>query len=120
MIQIINSPANVVAFRAMGEVSKKDYEDVVIPNVESLVKRTDELNFLLELDTDLGNYTMGAWWEDFIVGLKNFGKWHRAAIVSDSDNIISFTNAFSYIAQGEYKGFKKANLDEALRWVSGR
>jgi methionine synthase II (cobalamin-independent) len=120
MIQLINSPANVAAFRASGEVTKKDYEEVVIPAVEALVNKTDELNFLLELDTNLGNFSAGAWWEDFMVGLKNFGKWHRAAIVTDSDSIISFTNAFSYIAPGEYKGFKKEALDAALLWTSGK
>ncbi|MGC4041271.1 MAG: STAS/SEC14 domain-containing protein [Flavobacterium sp.] len=118
MIQLINSPENVAAFRALGEVTKKDYEDIVIPKVESLIKSNDQLNFLLELDTDLGNYTAGAWFEDAMIGLKNFTKWHRAAIVTDSDNIISFTNAFSYIAPGEYKGFKKSELNEALNWVA--
>lgn len=117
MIQIIKSPANVAAFRALGEVTKKDYEEVVVPAVEKLVNTNDELNFLLELDTDLSNYTMGAWFEDVMLGLKNLGKWHRAAIVTDSDKIINFTNAFSYIAPGEYKGFKKEELDVALLWV---
>src|SRR6476620_757814 len=98
MIQLIDAPENVAAFRAIGEVTKQDYEDVVVPAVESLVKKTNELNFLLELDTNLGNYTAEAWVEDAMIGLKNFTKWHRAAIVTDSDNIIMFTNAFSYIA----------------------
>lgn len=119
MIQLIDAPDNVAAFRAIGEVTKKDYADIVLPTVEALVKKTDELNFLLELDTDLANYTAGAWFEDAMIGIKNFTKWHRAAIVTDSDNIIGFTNAFSYIAPGEYKGFKKSDLNEALRWVGG-
>ncbi len=117
MIQIINSPNNVAAFRVTGEVTKKDYEDVVIPKVEAVVKENEELNFLLALDTELANFSVGAWFEDFMIGMKNFGKWHRSAIVTDSENIISFTNAFSYIAPGEYKGFKKDELDVALLWV---
>lgn len=116
MIQLINSPDNVAAFRVSGKVTKEDYENVVVPSVKELVNRTDKLNFLLELDTDLTNFTAGAWFEDLMIGLKNFGKWNKAAIVTDSDNIISFTNAFSYIAPGEYKGFK--NLNEALTWVA--
>lgn len=120
MIQLIQSPDNVAAFRASGEVTKQDYEKLVVPTVESLVNRTGQLNFLLELDTDLSNFSAGAWWEDLLIGLKNFGKWNRAAIVTDSENIISFTNAFSYIAPGEYKGFKKGELAVALLWVSGK
>ncbi|UPT72237.1 MAG: STAS/SEC14 domain-containing protein [Flavobacterium sp. JAD_PAG50586_2] len=120
MIQLITSPDNIAAFRAIGEVTKQDYENVVVPAVEAVVAKHDELNFLLELDTELGNFSAGAWFEDVMIGLKNFGKWHRAAIVTDSDNIISFTNAFSYIAPGEYKGFKKDELDIALLWVGGK
>jgi hypothetical protein len=120
MIQIINSPSNVAAFRALGEVTKKDYEDVVVPVVEALVSKNNELNFLLELDTKLGNFSAGAWFEDLMIGLKNFGKWNKAAIVTDSDTIISFTNAFSYIAPGEYKGFKKDEIDIALLWAGGK
>lgn len=117
MIQKIDSPANVAAFRAIGEVTKKDYDEVVVPAVEVLVAKSDELNFLLVLDTELGNFTAGAWFEDAMIGIKNLGKWNRAAIVTDSDKIIAFTNAFSYIAPGEYKGFKKEELDVAMLWV---
>lgn len=118
MIQIINSPDNVAAFRAVGEVTKEDYETVVVPAIEALVSKTDKLNFLLELDTDLANFTAGAWWEDLMIGIKNFGKWNRSAIVTNSDNIITFTNGFSFIAPGEYKGFKKHEIGIALLWVS--
>lgn len=117
MIQLITSPDNVAAFRAVGEVTKQDYEHVVVPKIEAVVSRYDELNFLLELDTELGNFSAGAWFEDVMIGIKNLGKWNRAAIVTDSENIISFTNAFSYIAPGEYKGFKKEELEIALIWV---
>ena len=117
MIQLITSPDKIAAFRAIGEVTKQDYENVVVPTVEAVVAKHDELNFLLELDTELGNFSAGAWFEDVMIGLKNLGKWNRAAIVTDSENIISFTNAFSYIAPGEYKGFKKDELDIALIWV---
>lgn len=119
MIQIISAPDNTVAFRAMGEVTKEDYQNVVVPAVEELVERTKEINFLLVLDTEVKNFTMGAWMEDAMLGLKNFGRWNRAAIVSDSDEVISFTDKFSYIVPGEFKGFKKEDFNKALNWVEG-
>jgi len=119
MIQILQEvPPNVAAFRASGTVTAEDYEQVVKPEVDRLVNQTDELNFLLELNTDVENFTMGAWLQDALVGLKNLTKWHRAAIVTDSEKIISATNAFSYLVPGEYKGFRKSNLREAVDWVS--
>lgn len=50
MIQIISASDNIVAFRAMGEVTKEDYQSVVVPAVEKLVKQINEINFLLVLD----------------------------------------------------------------------
>jgi len=119
MIQIISASDNIVAFRAMGEVTKEDYQNVVVPAVEKLVKQINEINFLLVLDTDVENFTAGAWMEDALLGLKNFGKWNRAAIVSDSESVINFTDKFSYIAPGEFRGFKKEDFNKALNWVEG-
>jgi hypothetical protein len=119
MIQIINAPDNVVAFRALGEVTANDYKTIIAPAVKQLVEKINEINFLFLIDTDLENFTAMAWLEDAFIGLKNFGKWNRAAIVTDSENAISFTNAFSYVVPGNFKGFKKEAFDEALHWVQG-
>ncbi|WP_300568500.1 STAS/SEC14 domain-containing protein [Flavobacterium sp.] len=119
MIQVISAPDNIVAFRAMGEVTKEDYENIVVPKVEELVKRIHEINFLLVLDTEIKNFTAGAWKEDILLGLKNFGKWNRAAIITDSQDVIGFTDKFSYAVPGEFRGFKKEDFNEALNWVEG-
>ncbi|QSW88663.1 MULTISPECIES: STAS/SEC14 domain-containing protein [Flavobacterium] len=119
MIHQIDTTDNIVAFRALAEVTKDDFLAVVVPAVEHLVKQTNEINFLLVLDTDIKNFTAGAWLQDALLGLKHLGKWNRAAIVSDSDDIISFTNGFSYIVPGEFHGFKKEAFNKALNWVEG-
>ena len=119
MIYKIDTEDNIVAFRALAEVTKDDFKTVVVPAIEELVKRTNEINFLLVLDTDLKNFTRGAWLQDAIIGLKNIGKWNRSAIVTDSEEIISFTNIFSHVIPGEFKGFTKLTFNKALNWVQG-
>ena len=58
MITIFNEvPNNIAAFKATGEVTKDDYQQIVIPEVEALIARTGEINFLLYLDTDIENFT---------------------------------------------------------------
>lgn len=120
MISILqNVPDNVAAFEATGEVTKDNFENVVIPQVKKKVEQYDDLNYLLLLNTDVKNFTAGAWWEDAILGLKNLTKWNRAAIVTSSENIIGFTDFFSKIMPGEFKGFRKEEYDNAVQWVSG-
>ena len=90
------------------------------PAVERLVERIDEINFLFLIDTDLENFTAAAWMQDAWIGLKNLGKWNRAAIVTDSERAITFTNGFSYMVPGEFKGYRKESLNEAMDWVQGK
>jgi SpoIIAA-like len=119
MISIIkDAPPNVAAFRATGEVAKADYDNIVIPTIDALVKKQDSINFLLVLDTSLSNFTIAALLKDLAVGIKHFTKWHKMAIVSESGAINTFTDLFSYIAPGESKGFTHAELEEATKWVS--
>ncbi|WP_374459779.1 STAS/SEC14 domain-containing protein [Chryseobacterium taeanense] len=117
MITIISeAPENVAAFNATGEVTKEDFENLVIPRVKQKVDQFNELNYLLYLDTDLDNFTMGAWLQDALVGLKNLTKWNRTAIVTDKEGVQNFTDIFSVLMPGEFKSFPKGNLYNALYW----
>lgn len=119
MITVLTSaPSNVAAFRATGEVTKADYDNVVIPAVDALVKKQDAINFLLVVDTAMSNFSIGALLKDLGIGLKHFTKWRKMAIVSEQAGVIKFTDFFSYIAPGEAKGFTHAELEEAKQWVS--
>lgn len=119
MIQVLDAPENVVAFRALGEVTKDDYQSIMAPAVEKLVERINEINFLFLIDTDLENFTAAAWMQDAMIGMKNLGKWNRAAIVTDSERAITFTNGFSYFVPGEFRGYKKESYQDAMNWVQG-
>ncbi len=120
MISVIkNAPDNTVAFRASGEVTKEDCNNTVIPAIDALVKKQNTINFILVLETALNNFSIGAFMKDLGVGLKHFTKWHKMAIVSESDSINKFTDLFSYVAPGEAKGFTHAQMTEAMEWVSG-
>lgn len=111
-------PENMVGFRAVGEVSKDDFTNTVIPHVEKHIEKTGKLNYLLLLDTSIKDFSAGAWWQDAMMGIKNLTKWNRAAIVSDSEGIRKFTDFFSILMPGEFKGFYKEDLDKAVLWTS--
>lgn len=117
MITIIpEAPENVAAFSATGDVTKEDFEKLVLPHVQRKVNEYNELNYLLYLDTDLDKFTMGAWLQDAILGLKNLTQWNRAAIVTDKEGVQNFTDIFSVVMPGEFKSFPKGNLYNALYW----
>ena len=119
MIQYLqNLPENIVGFKAVGEITEKDFSDTVMPKVKELIDTTDKLNYLLILETELSNFTIGAWMKDVMMGIKHLTKWNRAAIVSDVEAIRNFTDFFSYLMPGEFKGFEHKEIQEAIDWVS--
>ena len=110
-------PKNMVGFRTEGTVVKEDFE-FVTKEVKELVHKTDKLNYLLFLDNSPKDFTLGAWMQDAILGIKNITKWNRAAIVTDSETVMNFTNVFSKLMPGEFKGFPKNDYQLAIEWTS--
>ena len=108
----------MVGFRATGEVTENDFTNLVIPQVKAQVEKTGKLNYMLILDTSIKNFTFGAWLKDALLGIKNLTKWNRAAIVSDSAVIRKFTDIFSVLIPGEFKGFEHNELKDAIDWTA--
>jgi hypothetical protein len=118
MLQFINDlPDDVVGIHAIGEVTKEDFDKVLIPRIDDLSKRQGEIKYLLVLETDVSNFTLAAWWKDLVMGLKHFTEWKRIAVVSDQKGVEWFTDAFKYFIPGNSKGFALSELEEAVEWI---
>ena len=115
--QIQDVPANMVAFRSSGQVTKDDFE-VVFDKVKQLVQNTGKLNYLLLLENSPADFTAGAWLQDALLGIRHITQWNRAAIVTDSQNVVAFTDAFSKLMPGEFKGFYKDEFLTAVDWTA--
>ncbi|MBD1394743.1 SpoIIAA family protein [Mucilaginibacter glaciei] len=119
MLQYINDlPKHVIGIHATGEVTKQDIENVLNPRIEELTARQNEINYLLLLETDIQSWTTEAWWEDLKIGLRNFDKWNRIAVVSDQKSVEWFTDAFRFFIPGQTKCFELSELRQAIDWVS--
>jgi hypothetical protein len=115
---IENLPPNVFGVKASGDVTANDLKTVLIPGLEALTRKYNEIYYLLVLETKVENFTAGAWVQDAMAGLKHLKQWKKMAIVSDQKAVENFTDAFSYVAPGEAKGFSLEELDEAIAWIS--
>lgn len=119
MLSIIpNLPAYVLGVRATYEVSSEDLRNIVVPGLQLLVDRYDEIHYLLVLDTAVGNFTSGAWVQDMKAGIKHFTKWKKIAVVTEQAGVQKFTDVFSLLVPGEAKGYTHHQLAEAIHWVS--
>ena len=120
MITIIpDLPPNVVGLRATGNVTRQDFNAIVMPAIDALASQTDKINYLLLLETDISKFEPGAWMKDALLGLKHLFKWNRVAVVTDQKSVEKFTDIFSYAMPGNYRGFAIDELQAAKQWVAG-
>lgn len=118
MLQIMTDvPENVVGIRAAGQVTQDDYREIFVPAVERASKEFGEINLLMVFETQLSNFTPGAWLQDAKMSLKQFGKWNKIAVVSDEKIVEKVAHVFSFISPAVSKGFTIAELDQAKMWV---
>ncbi|MGI8637508.1 MAG: STAS/SEC14 domain-containing protein [Segetibacter sp.] len=119
MLQIMKDvPANVVGVRALGNVTEQDYKQSIAPALENASKQFGEINLLMIFETDLSNFTYGAWMQDAKMSLKHFAKWNKIAIVSDQKIVEKLTHLFTFISPAEAKGFPLSDIEIAKIWVS--
>ncbi|HEY6900433.1 MAG TPA: STAS/SEC14 domain-containing protein, partial [Puia sp.] len=119
MIEVIpDIPPNVAGFKATGDVTREDYEKVVFPEIRRHIAAYGHLNFVFYVDTPLKNFSPAAWVRDIWMSLRDLGRWHKVAIVSEKERIRQFTDTISFLLPGEYRGFPVQQLEEAIRWAS--
>ena len=116
--RIIDLPPNMIGFKASWQVTQQDFEEVVIPCVQKHVEKMGQINYMLVLNTSIRNFTFFAWLKDVLLGLSNITKWHRAAIVTDSKAVRTFTKIFSLLVPGDFRGFSHAEMQRAINWVA--
>ena len=111
-------PAHVVGVRAVGQVTKDDYERTLVPALDKASKQFGELNFIMVFETELSNFTYGAWMTDAKESFKHFAKWNKIAIVIDKGAIQKLTYVFNYLSPAESKGFSIEDIALAKAWVA--
>lgn len=119
MIELIQGlPDNVVAFSAKGEVTADDYESILIPAVEKIIKEQGKVRLLYFLGPDFTGYSAKAMWEDEKVGLHHLAAWEKVALVSDVKWVRGATKFFGFMMPGRVRVFTNDQLSEAKDWIS--
>ena len=120
MFRLIDGlPDNVVGVEAVGEVHSEDYRSVLDPAVDAAAAAHEKIRFLYVLGADFEGYSGGAMWEDTKVGVANWSKWEKIALVTDSRGYADGVKAFSWMLPGDVKVYPTANLEEAKGWIVG-
>ncbi|MEG6508356.1 STAS/SEC14 domain-containing protein [Methyloligella sp. 2.7D] len=118
MIELLEGfPDDVVAIAFTGEITRKDYEMVLIPAVEKALKTHDKISIYYEIRTDFAGVDPTAAWEDFKLGMEHLSRWRRIAVVTDVEWIANSVRFFAIMMPAEMKAFPLADAPQAREWI---
>lgn len=118
MVELLKDfPSHVAAYRAAGKVHKEEYEQVVMARVNEVADTYGKIEFLVLLETDMENYSLGAFIDYLKISFKHFSKWDRMAIVSDERWLRKAYDMLSPLVHGEVRGYALKDFETAKQWV---
>jgi len=117
-MKLEDMPSHVAAFKAIGDVSKEDYDKIIIPEIERVDKQHGHIHFLMVMETSVKDFSLGAWFKDVATGFKHYLGWKKIAIVTDEKGPEKITDLISAIIPGSSKGFPLSELETAKKWVA--
>ena len=118
MIKILEGfPDNVIAVSAIGRVTRKDYDAVLIPQSRGDRQEASEDSVLLRNRRGCRGMEAGAVLENLRVGVEYLDASGRVAAVTDVAWIAHVVNAFRFLIPGQVRVFPTNDKEVARAWV---
>jgi hypothetical protein len=118
MIELLTSfPDNVIALSCKGQVTREDYDGILVPAILEALKRHDKIRLLYKTSADFTGYDLVAMWEDLKIGVEHPTRWERVAVVTDVDWIVQMMRLFSFLIPCPTKLFPSSEAAHANAWI---
>jgi hypothetical protein len=119
MIEISSGiPENLLIAVAHGKVTGEDYEKVLIPAIEAILKTHKKVRLLYQLDKDFSGFTAEAMWDDAKLGFGHLTAFEAVAVVTDVHWITDAVKFFGFFLKCPVKAFSNDQLAEARDWAA--
>lgn len=117
-IKIDGLPDDVVAIDARGLITAQDYEDNLVPLVETKLKSHDKLKLLMVAGNYFNGYSGGAMWDDARLGLSHYTSFSKVALVTDVEWMRHSAKLFGPLMPAEVMVFNLDELEDARAWIA--
>lgn len=119
MLQVMpESQGNIIGFRVAGKLTDRDYQDILIPNLEALMHQHGKIRLLCCLDEEFAGMEAGAMWDDAKFFLPHKDDFEKMAMVGGPKWMQLGLKLFAPLMQGEARVFAAEELSEAWEWIS--
>jgi hypothetical protein len=117
MIEVVESQGKVLWLRARGKLSRQDYQEVLIPRLEAVIKEHGKARLLFQLAPDFAGWEPGALWDDLVFDLRHKDDFEKLAVVGAPRWADAAVKIFSRFMAGEVKTMLDEQLAEAWEWI---
>ncbi|HTZ74909.1 MAG TPA: STAS/SEC14 domain-containing protein [Candidatus Aquilonibacter sp.] len=111
-------PPGIEGVRAIGLVSKSDYEKVFPPMLDEARRYGHRVRFLYEIGPEFEGFTPGAAWEDAKIGINSMRLFIGCAIVTDRAWIRDLSRLSAFLTPCPVEVFATQDRDKALAWLN--
>ncbi|MCW8808384.1 MAG: STAS/SEC14 domain-containing protein [Rhodanobacter sp.] len=110
-------PDNIIAVTCSGRVTAHDYETVLIPHVDEVLKQHEKVRLYYQISSDFLGVDPAAVWDDMKVGMGHFRHWDRIAVVTDVGWITMAMRSFGFLIPGAVRVFPLSEAAQARQWI---
>lgn len=112
-----NLPEGVDGVKAVGKVSREDYEQVMVPLFDQARREGRRLRFLYQLGPEFEGLTPSAAWEDAKIGLQSLRLFDGCAVVTDLSWLRETTRLMGFFMPCPVRVFPCHDFDKAASWL---
>jgi len=112
------SSGNILGFWIRGKLTEADYRDLLVHEMEKAMAEFPRIRVVWVME-EFEGWTVGAAWEDFLLGLKFSAVEKMATVIDESwdEWLTVLFRAFTMLTHTELRFFKNERLDEAWNWI---
>jgi hypothetical protein len=115
---ITGLPNGIVGLKAVGKVTKEDYDRVFEPLIDDARREGRRLRFLYDLGPEFDGYTPNAAWEDAKLGLRSIELFDACAVVTDEGWIRELTKLAGFFMPCPVRAYPLADSARAVDWLT--
>ena len=117
MIEVLEQSGNVICFQATGKLTHGDYEQVLVPRLEQIIKDHGKARCLLAMGEEFHGWEPAALWDDAEFGMKHRTDFEKLAVVGGPKWVEWATKVGALIIPCEVKIFPAKQLTDAQSWL---
>lgn len=118
MFQFIEGlPKDVLAIKAVGKVTHKDYKNTLVPRAEAMLGK-GPIKMLYVIGNEFTGFEAGALWDDSVFVLEHWHDFSHIAVVTDHAWLRIMVSTFKPFFHGDVRVFQVAEFPTAKRWIT--